>query len=98
MKKLIVVAAVVYGVFAVSRMTPSAGFYVLLMPALAGLAFVWRHRRANAGRSRLDRVRTHEAVQAVRRGMSYAEASHKNGVPERAIRRHRLHVFHIYFD
>ena len=98
MKKLIVGAAIVYGAFVLSRLMPSIGFYLLLLPPAAVLALGWRRHAANAGASRQERARTREAARAVRAGMTYAQASRQYDVSERAIRRHRLQVFLIYFD
>lgn len=97
MKKLLLMAAAIYGVFTIATAIPSAGFYLMLIPAVVGLG-LWIHGRSKGGQSGIVRQRTREAVYAVRAGMSYAQASRQFGVPERAIRRHRLHVFHIYFD
>lgn len=98
MKKLIVGAAIVYGAFALSRLMPSIGFYLFLLPAVAVLFLGWRHHSANAEPSRQERARKRQAARAVRGGMSYAEASHHYGIPERTIRRYRRQVFVIFFD
>jgi hypothetical protein len=98
MKKLIVVAAMIYGAFVLSRSIPSAGFYLFLLPAAAVLVLVWRNRSANIGQSQQERARTREAARAVRAGMTYAQASHQYGIPEATIRRHRRQVFHLYFE
>lgn len=95
MKKIIAMLALVYGGFALSRMMPELGFYVFLLPPVVGLCFLLRR---NTGPAKYDRAKTRGAVQAVRAGMSYTQASREYGVPEQAIRKHRLQVFHIYFD
>jgi hypothetical protein len=98
MKKLFIAAAVLYGLLTISKAIPPIGFYVLLLPSLALLVAVIRSRSSRDGSAKLERARTKAAVHAVRKGMSYADASRQYGVSERAIRRHRLSVFHLYFD
>lgn len=98
MKKLIVAVAVTYAAFTLARLMPSAGFYVMLLLALIGFLIIRQHYRANVNQSRDDRARKRQAEKAVRAGMTYAQASQKYGVSERAIRRRRLQLFDLYFD
>lgn len=95
MKKLILLVAAVYGAYILATSIPSIGFYILMMPVIVGFVLL---RSSGAGRRDQDRARLREALQAVRAGMPYEQASHYYGVPEHAIRRYRRQVFHIYFD